>query len=135
MSVSKATRALVQRRAGNACEYCRLPQGSYDLRLQIEHITARQHHGSDADENLALACLRCNGHKGPNLSGIDPDTGRIVPLFHPRRDDWSDHFRWFGTRIIGLTPVGRATADVLSMNDEASVSARDALDADGRSFC
>ena len=29
---------------------------------------------------------RCNLHKGPNLSGVDPDTGQVVRLFDPRDD-------------------------------------------------
>jgi len=37
-------------------------------------------------ENLALACLHCNQHKGPNIAGRNPETGEIVELFHPRQD-------------------------------------------------
>jgi hypothetical protein len=50
---------------------------------QIEHIVARQHGGSDDIENLALACHRCNLHKGPNLGGIDPMTGEVRFCFTP----------------------------------------------------
>src|SRR5262245_36411990 len=47
--------------------------------------------------------------KEARRSAVDPDTGRRVPLFHPRRQRWSDHFRWEGFTIVGLTPTGRAT--------------------------
>jgi hypothetical protein len=85
---------------------------------------AKQHGGSDDVDNLALACHRCNLHKGPNLTGIDPQTGQIASLFHPRRDRWSDHFIFEGTRIIGISAVGRTTVEVLNMNDARRLELR-----------
>ena len=78
-------------------------------------------------DNLALACHRCNLRKGPNLTGIDPMSGEMVPLFHPRRDQWTEHFLFRGVRIEGLTPVGRATAHVLGMNDTRRLELRSEL--------
>jgi len=60
--------------------------------LQIEHVIPKKHDGTDEPENLALACIDCNLAKGSNLAGIDPKTGRIVPLYNPRRQRWADHF-------------------------------------------
>lgn len=111
-----ATVQLVRQRAGNRCEYCHLPQELSGLRFHIEHVVARQHRGADDAGNLALACPECNQHKGTNLSGVDPDTGKVTPLFHPRRDRWSDHFRIVEGGIIGKTPAGRTTAWLLEMN-------------------
>ena len=82
----------------------------------VEHIFATQHIVDDSPDNLCLACDRCNAYKGPNLSSIDPETGQVVQLFHPRRDNWSEHFRFEGVRIVGLTPSGRATARLFQMN-------------------
>ncbi len=93
----------------------------------IEHIVPRQHGGVDDQSNLALACHRCNLRKGPNLTGIDPVTGAIVPLFDPRRDRWLDHFRLRGAIIEGVTTVGRTTVKVLSMNDTRRVERRELL--------
>ena len=76
----------VWRRANGICEYCRMPQAVHPWPFQIDHIVAQQHHGETVPENLALSCLRCNSHKGPNLSGYDWETGEVVRLFHPRRD-------------------------------------------------
>ena len=90
----------------------------------IEHIVAKQHRGSDDGENLALACHRCNLQKGPNLTGCDPESGGIVPLFHPRRDRWADHFIFQGPRIVGLTAIGRTTVLVLGMNDARRLDLR-----------
>jgi hypothetical protein len=118
------TRDLVQRRAGERCEYCRLHQEHSDLKHHVEHIMAKQHGGSDGVDNLALACHRCNLHKGPNLTGIDPQTGEVAFLFHPRRDRWSDHFAFAGLRINGISAVGRATVQVLNMNDARRLDVR-----------
>ena len=118
------TRAFVRRRAENRCEYCRLPQVAYDLSFHIEHVIASQHQSDDSSENLALACDRCNLHKGPNLSSIDPETSEIVNLFNPRTQTWSDHFGVVGAEIIGLTPTGRATARLLNMNSSRRMQLR-----------
>jgi len=75
-----ATRNLVRRRAGNRCEYCLLQQEQSGLSHHIEHIVAKQHGGPDDPVNLTLACNRCNASKGPNLTGIDPETGEVVSL-------------------------------------------------------
>lgn len=87
------TRRHVRKRAGHRCEYCRLHQDQSPLaRLQIEHIIPKKHGGIDVEDNLALACIDCNLAKSSNLTGIDPDTGRVTALFHPRTQTWSDHF-------------------------------------------
>ena len=120
-----ATRELVRHRAGNRYEYCGATEGlPRRLRFHIEHIVARQHGGSDAPENLALACHLCNAHKGPNLSGIDPGTGGMATLFHPRHQRWADHFARADGAIIGRTEIGCATVAVLDMNHPARVEAR-----------
>jgi 5-methylcytosine-specific restriction endonuclease McrA len=112
-----ATRRLVWELALDQCEYCGLTQQAAPFSsFQIEHVIPKQHGGTDDPSNLALACYHCNLHKGPNLAGIDPMTGEIVPLFHPRRDTWDDHFAEREGVIVGLTPAGRATVQVLAMN-------------------
>lgn len=75
--------------------------------------------------DLALACDRCNAHKGPNLASIDEKSGELVSLFNPRMDAWSDHFRFRGSEIVGLTPMGRATARLLNMNGPRRRQLRD----------
>ncbi len=128
-------RSLVRRRAGDVCEYCRLPQAASPIvRFHIEHIVARQHGGATAPGNLALACNKCNFNKGPNIAALDPEDGQLVPLFHPRRARWDDHFSWKGTEIVGLTPVGRATVELLAMNDWERIEVRENLHAQGQPF-
>ncbi|AWM39167.1 HNH endonuclease [Gemmata obscuriglobus] len=123
--VLAAVRRLVRDRAGHRCEYCRTRQSDEPfITYQTEHVIAIQHGGGDDESNLALACSHCNLHKGPNLSGIDPVTDAIEPLFHPRRQTWDDHFEFQGPVIAGRTPCGRATVRVLAMNAEARVDLR-----------
>lgn len=107
-----ATRELVRRRAAERREYCRLRQEDSELALHGEHIVAKRHGGSDDPSNLALACHRCNLHEGPNLTGIDSQTGQMAPLFHRRIDRWSDHFVFKGPRIGGISVTGRATVGI-----------------------
>jgi hypothetical protein len=114
----------VRTRAGDRCEYCQLPQSARRLRFQIDHVIARQHGGSDELDNLALCCGRCNRFKGPNLSGVDPESSAIVRLFNPRQDKWSEHFRWDGATVLGVSSQGRATIGVLTMNHPDDVAIR-----------
>ena len=126
-----ATRNLVRQRAKNRCEYCLLSQDHSELTHHIEHIIAKQHGGSDEADNLALACHRCNLRKGPNVTGIDPESEEIVALFHPRRDEWASHFRFGGPYIEGITPAGRATVRLLMLNDARGLELRAELIARG----
>lgn len=129
--MDSAVRTLVRQRAGNRCEYCRLPQEAYDLTFHVEHIVASQHRQDDAPSNLALACDRCNLHKGTNLAAIDPQTDHTVSLFNPRTDVWNDHFAFVAAEIVGITPTGRATARLLAMNSERRLLLRRQLLARG----
>ncbi|HWN11484.1 MAG TPA: HNH endonuclease [Pyrinomonadaceae bacterium] len=123
--IGSQTRAQVRERAQNACEYCHLHQDDSPLAaLHIEHIIPRIHGGSDGLDNLALACIDCNLHKGTNLTGIDPQTGELTELFHPRRQEWEDHFEWQGIYLVGKTSMGRTTIRVLSINSEDQVALR-----------
>ena len=79
---------------------------------------------SDTSDNLALACIDCNLHKGTNLTGIDPETNEITQLFHPRRQAWGDHFEWQGIYLDGKTATRRTTIRVLSINSEDQVALR-----------
>jgi len=110
-------RRIVCDRARNRCEYCNLQQAHVPLVLYtVDHVLPKQHGGTDEEANLAFACYRCNLHKGPNLAGIDPESGEMVALFNPRQQSWPDHFARIGAFIVGLTPTGRTTVRVLAMN-------------------
>jgi hypothetical protein len=118
---------LVRDRSKGLCEYCLLARAYAPLPHQVDHIIAVKHRGSTTASNLALACFACNKHKSCNLSGIDPESGTIVRLFHPRRLKWSTHFRWEGPILVGRTAIGRATVEVLEINLSHRVEFRRAL--------
>ncbi len=116
-TIAAHLREFVRRRASDHCEYCTVAQSAAAfVRLQIEHVIARQHGGQTVASNLALACPHCNLHKGTNLTGLDPVTGELTRLFDPRVQRWSDHFARAGETIVGLTAVGRTTVRLLDMN-------------------
>jgi len=122
---------LVRERAGRCCEYCRSPESVIWLPFHLDHIVARQHGGETTLENLAFACCHCNRYKGPNVAAVDPESRRIVELFDPRRHVWDEHFRWQGARLLGKTPIGRATIRLLRINREVAVETRELLVREG----
>jgi hypothetical protein len=129
--MQKQLRDFVCRRAHFRCEYCQLPQEFEEAAFEVDHIIALKHRGSTRHDNLALACFHCNNHKGPNIAGIDVETGSAVVLFHPRRDDWREHFFWHGATLVGRTAAGRVTIEVLEINLPHRLYHRQALIEEG----
>jgi hypothetical protein len=129
--MDRALEQLVWDRAGSRCEYCRLAQEHDATSFEIDHIIAVVHGGPTRAGNLALACFLDNSYKGPNLAGMDPETKRVTPLFHPRRHKWGRHFVWHGPVLRGRTPIGRATIATLRINLPHRVAHRAALIAEG----
>jgi 5-methylcytosine-specific restriction endonuclease McrA len=125
--VEKAVHRAVRIRADHRCEYCRFPEAWASLPFHLDHIIAQQHGGHTTFDNLALACCFCNRYKGPNVSAIDPDSGEIIPLFHPRQQSWDEHFAWHGARLFAQTPTGRATINLLQINRADAVAVRGLL--------
>lgn len=118
-------RRRVRDRSGNRYEYRRSRQEDEPfIAYQVEHVVPKQYGGRDDEANLALACPQCNLPKDPNLAGIDPETNTLEPLFHPRRQDWADHFAVRGPTLIGKTPTGRTTVRVLAMNAPPRIDLR-----------
>ena len=114
----------VRQLSNHRCDYCHMPTAYDPLPFQVDHILAQQHGGLTVLDNLAWSCLHCNKHKGPNIAGIDPVTGQLVPLFHPRRQSWRRHFQWDGPNLIGRTRTARATIQVLAINAPSAVTFR-----------
>lgn len=124
--IPRSLRELVRLRAGDRCEYCQTPTWLTGLEHEIDHIIPRAHEGQTTADNLCLACTSCNGYKHAKTRGADPETGEEALLFHPRQQQWHEHFAWSadGTRIIGLTPCGRVTVEALHINHSLVVAAR-----------
>ena len=111
--VAAPLRVLTQGRARLRCEYCLLHEEDAWEPHQPDHIIARKHRGVTTDDNLAWTCAVCNRHKGSDIASIDANTGRVVRLFHPRRDRWAHHFRLRQGRIVSRTAFGRVTEFLL----------------------
>ncbi|NJK80461.1 MAG: HNH endonuclease [Chloroflexaceae bacterium] len=120
---------VVFERARGCCEYCR-SQAMFAMQpFSIEHIIPQQQDGPNTLDNMALACQGCNGHKYTRTTTTDPISGKQVPLFHPRKQRWHDHFAWNDdfTLVVGLTPIGRATVAALHLNRDGLINLRRAL--------
>jgi len=121
-------RAVIER-ANSCCEYCGTPSRYGSDPLSVEHVVPRTRGGSDDADNLAAACQGCNNSKYVATHAADPATGNIVPLYHPRRDNWTDHFAWNEdlTIMLGRTATGRATVERLRLNRPGVVNLRRVL--------
>jgi hypothetical protein len=110
----------VRAAARHRCGYCLSPQHLVMARLEVEHILPIARGGTSDESNLWLSCPLCHRAKGDRTSATDPDSGAEAPLFNPRTQRWSDHFRWTddGLRVVGLTPTGRATGTALHLADD-----------------
>ncbi|HLU12255.1 MAG TPA: HNH endonuclease [Oceanobacillus sp.] len=133
--ISAALRREVRDRAGNCCEYCRVHEEFRLFPYEVDHIIAEKHRGETVSDNLCYSCYLCNGHKGSDIASIDPLTGELAALFHPRRHIWTDHFRLNGGVIEPLTPEGRVTVHILQLNTEGRVKEREGLLRMGRYPC
>lgn len=131
--VSAALKRLVRNRAQGRCEYCRTPESYAPEAFSVEHVLPKARGGKSLSDNLALSCQGCNNHKFTRTRGIDPVTEQSAALFHPRQHLWREHFAWMpdARRLIGLSPVGRATAEMLRLNRPGLMGLRKALIAIG----
>ena len=111
-----ALRRLVKQRANQMCEYCVISSENALFPHEIDHIIPEKHGGKTSADNLALTCWRCNRHKGSDVGSFDLLTGEFTFLFHPRLNEWTDHFSWKVFEIQGKTPEGRVTVQLLQLN-------------------
>lgn len=124
--VSPALRRRISEQARFRCGYCLRSAALLGMPLTIEHILPQAAGGQTIEENLWLACHRCNGFKGTQTRATDPETNESSALFNPRTQIWSEHFVWSsdGATIVGRTACGRATIIALKMNNDEIVITR-----------
>lgn len=127
VAVNAELREFVIRRANHICEYCLISESDAYLKFQIEHIISRKHGGGSEPENLALACVFCNLHKGSDIASISPETGELVRFYDPRNDRWNKHFRLNGAEIVPISDIGEATVRILKINSEDRLLERQLL--------
>jgi 5-methylcytosine-specific restriction endonuclease McrA len=116
--ISVDLRRQIRAQFGNHCAYCRTSEALSVAIFEFEHIVPLSTGGATVLENLCLSCPTCNRWKANRTTAAEPETRQIVPLFHPRQNNWMDHFAWSedSTTILGLTPTGRATISMFRMN-------------------
>jgi HNH endonuclease len=125
----KNIRTLVSKRAFWCCEYCKSPDFCSPSPFNVEHIESTVQGGTDTIDNLAWSCGGCNGHKGIAQESTDPESEEVVPLYHPRRDRWEEHFSWSadGLTIQPQTATGRVTVARLQLNRDEVLALRHLL--------
>jgi hypothetical protein len=130
---STADKESVAQRASGSCEYCQMPEDFSTDTFEMEHITALANGGTNDLGNIAFACSGCNQCKATKQTAVDPVTLAEVPLYHPRNDNWEEHFRWTDDflLLVGISAIGRATIEALELNRTGCINLRMALVAFG----
>ena len=124
--ISIELRRRVRERAEYRCGYCLRTEELAGEQMTIEHIHPESRGGLAIEQNLWLSCRRCNEYKGVQMHALDLLSGKLIRLFNPCTQSWIEHFAWdeSGTRILGLTPTGRATVSALRLNNPEIVVTR-----------
>ena len=122
--INTVLREQVRLRAEGLCEYCRISDQLTLAEHEIDHIISVKHGGQTTAENLALCCTICNRFKGSDIASIDPETGHLTRLFHPRVDRWDEHYQIRDGEIFALTAPGRVTVRLLRMNRPTRIRER-----------
>jgi hypothetical protein len=131
-AISQQLRRGVRSRAGGRCEYCLMDEMLLVWGCEVDHILSRKHGGATESSNLALSCARCNRAKGTDIGSVHPESEGLVRLFNPRRDQWDEHFRLDGVRIVGLTLIGQVTVSLLQFNQDERLIERERLQKAGK---
>jgi hypothetical protein len=126
MAISAEVRQWISESDRFRCAYCMTQEAILGMPFEIDHIQPEAEGGTSDESNLCLACPRCNRFKGQRTHALDKVSGEFVALFNPRQQVWQEHFAWqrTGLYLSGITPTGRATIDVLQMNNPFVVHSR-----------
>lgn len=124
--ISEALRSRIELADRRRCCYCLTSEANSGMPMTFDHIYPQSKGGENSFENLCLACRSCNEYKSNTIEAEDLLTGKIVALFNPRTQIWTEHFLWSlnSTKVEGITPIGRATVTALRMNNAVIVAAR-----------
>jgi hypothetical protein len=124
--LTASQRTHVVERAKGCCEYCQSQERYSPDPFSVEHIIPLSKGGSNDLDNLGYACQGCNNRKYTSTEAFDPISQTNVPLFHPRKHLWNEHFAWSNEAdlVLGLTPIGRAAVEKLQLNRPGLVNLR-----------
>ncbi|QTA87036.1 HNH endonuclease [Desulfonema magnum] len=124
--LSPLLREQIARQGKYRCACCLGTEELAGMPMTVDHIVPSAAGGPDTEDNLCLACRRCNEFRGTQTHACDPESDETVRLFNPRQQKWNEHFQWSedGTEIVGKTACGRATITALRMNNPEIMVAR-----------
>ena len=127
--ITVAIRKAILQLSHGYCEYCILPSNFSTDFFHYEHIVPLSLDGKTELGNLARSCGICNINKRDKIQHIDPLSQQVMRLYHPRQDTWKEHFQWSDDdlHIVGISPIGRATIDLLKMNRIDAINLRKLL--------
>ncbi len=127
--MTTALRLKARERTSDCCEYCLMQADFSHDPFSAEHVFPVAKGGIDELLNLAWFCLGCNFHKFTATHALDFISGNLVPLYNPRQEKWTEHFKWEDnfTLIVGITPIGRVTVTRLRLNRLGLVNLRKVL--------
>ncbi len=127
--IKKAIRKKVLEQAQGMCEYCKSPRAYATELFTLDHIIPISKDGSNTANNLAYCCSGCNIFKSDIIVILADNEQEWITLYHPRTQDWSKHFAWSEDykEIIGLTPSGRVTVELLRLNRNSLKNLREVL--------
>jgi len=127
--ITTLLRKTIVERAHGCCEYCHSQAKFATQAFSVEHIKPQSKGGKTTLDNLALACQGCNNHKYNKTEIYHQSTNQIIPLYHPRQQNWHEHFSWNEdfTQIVGLTATGQVTVEALQLNRQGLVNLRRVL--------
>jgi len=129
--ISKKNRLLVKKRALYCCEYCRIPEIFSFIGFEVNHIISIKHGGSNELNNLAWSCAFCNNFKGTDVGTVLLPSLNLIRFFHPRLDNWEEHFTINNALLLSKTAIGEATLKILQLNHPNRIIEREALIASG----
>jgi 5-methylcytosine-specific restriction endonuclease McrA len=125
--LSQKLRNLVAKRANYRCEYCLIREQDTVLGCAVDHIISLKHGGTTDADNLAYACVFCNRFKGSDIGSIIWKTREFTRFYHPRWDNWEEHFKLESYFIRSITNIGKVTIMILGFNESNRLLERQLL--------
>ena len=115
----------VRERYHYQCGYCGISEIDAGGELTVDHYHPLSAGGSDSEENLVYACVRCNLYKSDYWAHLqDIEAGEFV--LHPMHHDVLNHLQ--ENELTGelepLTVTGRFHIDLLNLNRPQLVAYR-----------
>jgi uncharacterized protein (TIGR02646 family) len=120
-NVKQDIKETVRRAYDFRCGYCDVREEEAGSELEVDHFQPRSAGGGDDQQNLVYCCTTCNRFKGDYW----PASDAFPLLFHPQRDDLSEHLREEDDgRITPLSERGAFHLERLRLNRPPLVALR-----------